>query len=141
MDLDDIKALIETMAASDLTEMTVSRDGWTLRLVRGAGHAPASQPIREFQPSNPKPAEQVGSETDASDLLAPLAGIVHLRPSPDEPPFVQAGKAVRAGDTLCLLEAMKAFNALRAERDGTVEAVLVTSGSEVEAGQILMRVV
>jgi acetyl-CoA carboxylase biotin carboxyl carrier protein len=72
-------------------------------------------------------------------LLAPLYGVVHLRPTPDEPPFVVAGQAVKAGQTLCVIEAMKVFNEVRAEYDATVAAVLVTSGQEVEAGQALMR--
>jgi len=71
--------------------------------------------------------------------LAPLYGVVHLQPTPGEPPFVQAGQAVRAGQTLCVIEAMKVFNEVRAERDATVEAVLVRSGQEVEAGQALFR--
>jgi acetyl-CoA carboxylase biotin carboxyl carrier protein len=70
-----------------------------------------------------------------------LPGLVHLRPSPDAPPFVLVGQTVKAGDTVCLIEAMKVFNSVRAERAGTIAAVLVTSESEVEAGQTLMRIV
>lgn len=72
-------------------------------------------------------------------MRAPLYGVVHLKPAPDEPPFVTAGIAVKAGQTLCMIEAMKIFNEVRAEHDATVEAVLVTSGQEVEAGQALLR--
>ncbi|WP_459575412.1 acetyl-CoA carboxylase biotin carboxyl carrier protein [Cupriavidus sp. 8B] len=72
-------------------------------------------------------------------MLAPLFGIVHLRPSPDEPAFVQPGQTVEAGQTVCVIEAMKVFNAVLAERDGMVEAVLVESGNEVDAGQPLIR--
>jgi acetyl-CoA carboxylase biotin carboxyl carrier protein len=74
-------------------------------------------------------------------VRAPLFGIVHLTPSPDAPPFVVAGQAVKTGETLCVIEAMKVFNNICAERDGVVEAVMATSGSEVEAGQLLMRIV
>ena len=55
--------------------------------------------------------------------------------------FVQVGQAVSRGDTICLIEAMKVFNAVRAERDGTIAAILVASGQEIEAGQTLMRIV
>jgi len=72
--------------------------------------------------------------------VAPLSGVLHLSPAPGADPFVCVGQAIRVGDTLCIIEAMKVFNAIRAERDGTVAAVLVTSGNEVEAGQMLMRI-
>jgi acetyl-CoA carboxylase biotin carboxyl carrier protein len=68
-----------------------------------------------------------------------LFGVVHLGSAPGEPPFVVAGQAVKAGQTLCVIEAMKVFNEVRAERDATVQAVLVTAGQEVEAGQPLLR--
>lgn len=64
---------------------------------------------------------------------------MHLQPAPGEPVFVQPGQTVLAGQTLCVIEAMKVFNAVLAESDGTVDAVLVESGAEVEAGQPLIR--
>jgi len=74
-----------------------------------------------------------------SMVRAPLYGVVHLQPSPGEQAFVTPGLAVKAGQTLCVIEAMKVFNEVRAERDAVVEAVLVASGQEVEAGQPLVR--
>jgi acetyl-CoA carboxylase biotin carboxyl carrier protein len=141
MDLAAIKALIEAMAASDLAELELREGDWTLRLSRrpGQANAPAARPATATEASAAAPPLAVAE--DAGDLQAPLAGIVHLSPSPGEPPFVTAGQAVGAGDTLCLIEAMKMFNAVTAEYAGTVEAVLVASGSEVEAGQALMRIV
>lgn len=75
----------------------------------------------------------------ARELQAPLYGVVHLQTAPGEPPLVAAGQAVRTGQTLCVIEAMKVFNEVRAEHDGVVDAVLVRSGQEVEAGQPLLR--
>jgi acetyl-CoA carboxylase biotin carboxyl carrier protein len=144
MDLQQIKTFIDAMAASDLAEMEVSRDGWTLRLVRRAPTAavPATPRTAGF----PKPPESGGmlpaAEAAAcpdNEVRAPLYGVVHLQPSPGEPPFAAAGTHVKAGQTLCVIEAMKVFNEVRAEHDGTVEAVLVKSGQEVEAGQTLLR--
>lgn len=137
MDQQHIKSLIDALAASDLAELEFSQDGWTLRLVkRGAAQsapvAPAGAPVAAA-PATPA--------TVPAELAAPLYGVVHLRPSPDEPPFVEAGQAVRAGQTLCVIEAMKVFNEVRAEHDATVAAVLVTTGQEVEAGQALFRLV
>jgi acetyl-CoA carboxylase biotin carboxyl carrier protein len=71
-------------------------------------------------------------------VTAPLFGVVHLQRTPGTP-LVVAGQAVTAGQVLCLIEAMKVFTELRAEQDGTIAAVLVQSGQDVEAGQPLFR--
>jgi acetyl-CoA carboxylase biotin carboxyl carrier protein len=148
MDLTHIKQLIDVMAASDMAEMSFSQHGWTLRLTRhisgGASGDPAPPPILPCtQPQSlglpSPPSEPVSPVPEGRELLAPLFGIVHLRPSPDEPAFVQPGQTVEAGQTVCVIEAMKVFNAVLAERDGMVEAVLVESGNEVDAGQPLIR--
>jgi acetyl-CoA carboxylase biotin carboxyl carrier protein len=73
-------------------------------------------------------------------VRAPLSGLVYLSPTPGAPDFVAVGRKVEAGDVVAVIEAMKVFNEIRAERDGTVEAVLVASGDEVDAGQLLMRI-
>ena len=72
-------------------------------------------------------------------MTAPLFGVVHLQQSPGDPPFVSVGQAIRAGQTLCVIEAMKVFNEVRAEHGATVADVLVASGQDVEAGQPLFR--
>ena len=141
MDPQQIKTLIDAMAASDLAEMEYSQDGWTLRLVR---HPSTSPPPDAARPSVGAPARAAAARPSAepapsAELHAPLFGVVHLGPAPDEPPFVVIGQAVKAGQTLCVIEAMKVFNEVRAERDATVQAVLVTAGQEVEAGQPLLR--
>jgi acetyl-CoA carboxylase biotin carboxyl carrier protein len=146
MDLQQIKTFIDAMASSDLAEMEVSRDGWTLRLVRrgvaGAPLAPATASrnagFQKPPASDTLPLPKTTAPRD-HEVCAPLYGVVHLQPSPGEPPFVAAGTSVKAGQTLCVIEAMKVFNEVRAERDGTVESLLVKSGQEVEAGQALLR--
>lgn len=147
MTLDDIKALIEAMASSDLAEMEVGKDGWTLRLVRRAETPPPDPAPRRTEVAAAPRATGDGPEVPAGapdngrlTVRAPLAGTVHLSPSPGEPAFVEAGGAVEAGATLCVIEAMKVFNQVRAERGGTVEVLLVAPGDEVEAGQPLLRI-
>ena len=145
MDPQQIKALIDAMASSDLSEMEFSQDGWTLRLARGpaptppqaAPRKPVAAPIRGA--AGALPVAEVPAVAASTELRAPLYGLVHLRPSPEEPPFILAGQSVTAGQTLCVIEAMKVFNEVRAEFDATVDAILVTSGQEVEAGQVLVR--
>ena len=152
MDIDEIKTLMEAMAASDLSEMQVEKDGWTLRLIRSvpcAAPTPMPMPMpmpraaaKEATTVAPSVAKPTAAKVVAVDtsVRSPLSGVVHLRPAPDAPPFVEAGQSVASGDVLCLVEAMKMFNEIRAERPGTVEALLVCAGEEVEAGQSLLRI-
>lgn len=148
MDAQQIKTFIDAMAASDLDEMEISHDGWTLRLVRRAGGVqvvpPASTGVvasaTVAQPGAPSPAAATPAPASGTtEVLAPLFGVVHLQQAPGEPPFVTPGQAVEAGQLLCVIEAMKVFNDVRAEHDGTIAEVLVSSGQEVEAGQPLLR--
>lgn len=149
MDAQQIKAFIDVMAASDLAEAEFSQDGWTLRLVRRGGIVEATQGVEPATPATPAtivaadrtalPPHTAAATPASNDLKAPLFGIVHLQRSPGEPPFVRVGQAVEAGQTVCVIEAMKVFNEVLAERDGSVAAVLVESGQEVEAGQPLLR--
>jgi acetyl-CoA carboxylase biotin carboxyl carrier protein len=147
MDAQQIKVFIDAMASSDLTEMAFSQDGWTLRLVRGpaggasaaAPAAAAARPASATRRPMPDTAAPTSAPTTTPELLAPLFGVVHLQAGPGEPPYVAPGQAVRAGQTLCVIEAMKVFNEVRAEADAVVDAVLVRSGQEVDAGQPLLR--
>jgi acetyl-CoA carboxylase biotin carboxyl carrier protein len=142
MDQQQIKALIDAMASSDLQEMEFSQDGWTLRLVRqdAASAASAAAPSTPKAPLHRTATPRAPARAESSkELLAPLFGVLHLQSAPGEPPFVVEGQSVKAGQTLCVIEAMKVFNEVRAEHDAVIDAVLVSSGQEVEAGQALLR--
>jgi acetyl-CoA carboxylase biotin carboxyl carrier protein len=144
MDLDRIKTLIDAMAASDLNEMRFSENGWSLNLVRRLSHDDSLQAPTKIATAS-KRAQHVQVQPDPASagatggVAAPLFGIVYLQPAPDAPAFVSVGQSVTAGTPLCVIEAMKMFHEVRAERDGTISAILVASGQEVEAGQQLMR--
>ncbi|GLH76092.1 acetyl-CoA carboxylase biotin carboxyl carrier protein subunit [Bradyrhizobium sp. SSBR45G] len=144
MELKQIKAFIDAMASSDLSELEASKDGWTLKLVRRAGSTPTPRSSAEGSPSSElretEESAAASSGESGTEVRAPLYGLVYLGPSPEAPPFVVAGQAVKAGDILCIIEAMKVFNNVCAARDGIVERILVESGIEVEAGQLLMRI-
>ncbi|VTU31824.1 acetyl-CoA carboxylase biotin carboxyl carrier protein [Variovorax sp. PBL-E5] len=131
MNQEQIKTFIDALAASALSELEFSENGWTLRLAKHA--APAA-----IAPGADAPAPALRAASSV-ECLAPLYGVVHLQGTPGDPPFVEAGQAVAAGQTLCVIEAMKVFNEVRAERDGVLQSVLVASGDEVEAGQPLFR--
>ena len=152
MTLDEIKALIDAMSASDLLEMEVSKDGWTLRLTRDGETLTSASSTHEVRTASPvthtrarsssrEPRPAAKSAVSTNEVKAPLSGIVYLGPSPDAPPFVTVGQAVTTGTMLCTIEAMKMFNPVTAERDGVIEAIFVTTGDEVAAGQPLLRIV
>jgi acetyl-CoA carboxylase biotin carboxyl carrier protein len=150
MNQEQIKTLIDALAGSDLSELEYSENGCTLRLVKQSALAAAprrpSQPAIRAATAAAAPAAAAEAVVEAAvpatapaECLAPLYGVVHLQSSPGDPPFVQAGQSIEAGQTLCVIEAMKVFNEVRVEHDATVSAVLVRSGEEVEAGQPLFR--
>lgn len=136
MDLSHMKAAIESMAASELSEMTLTHEGWTLRLVK--------QNSNTIDP--PSPAPNQASELDATaperihHILAPVFGLVHLQPAPGQAAYVQVGNRVTRGQTVCTIEAMKVFNEVCAESAGRVSSIHVSSGSEVEAGQVIVEI-
>ncbi|RZL96654.1 MAG: acetyl-CoA carboxylase biotin carboxyl carrier protein subunit [Variovorax sp.] len=154
MNQEQIRILIDALAASELSELEYSEDGCTLRLVK-RGADTAASPRYAFAdnpntagdastgPGDPRDALSAASGEpstgSAKECLAPLYGVVHLQPSPSEPLFVQPGQQVAAGQTLCVIEAMKVFNEVRADADTTIGEVLVRTGDEVEAGQPLFR--
>ncbi|MBU3740527.1 MAG: acetyl-CoA carboxylase biotin carboxyl carrier protein subunit [Rhodoferax sp.] len=141
MDAKQIKEFIDAMAASDLAEMELSHGGWTLRLSRGArtgAAAAAARPVAMASAATSVPRAAVQAASRSHELVAPMYGVVHLQPSPGEPVFARAGDAVEVGQLLCIIEAMKVFNEVRAERGGRLASVLVPTGIEVEAGQTLM---
>ncbi|WPH24414.1 acetyl-CoA carboxylase biotin carboxyl carrier protein [Variovorax paradoxus] len=142
MKQEQIKTLIDALAASDLAELEYSEDGSTLRLVKQSALAAvpaARRPAAVRKATAAVPAGPALPAAAAAECLAPLYGVVHLQPAPGEPPFVQPGQAVEAGQMLCVIEAMKMFNEVRADAAATVQAVLVHSGQEVDAGEPLFR--
>lgn len=125
MDLDRLKAIIDWMARSPLGEVEISEDDFHVHLVKTVqGVAPV--------PSEAPP-------TAGFVISAATYGVVHLSPAPDAAPFVQVGQRVEAGQSLCVIEAMKVFSPIEAEKAGTIVAILVADGADVTAGQPLFR--
>jgi acetyl-CoA carboxylase biotin carboxyl carrier protein len=140
MNLPEIKALIDAMAASDLSEMELTQGDTVLRLVRRkAAPEPAYSTVAVAAAKSAAPRAAPAALRDHNQITAPLYGVVHWRPAPDAAPFVAPGQAIVAGQIVCVVEAMKVFNEVRAEHDATVLALLVDSGAEVEAGQPLLN--
>lgn len=154
MDQQRIKQLIDLLAESDLSEMTLSEGGTTLTLSRQATVAPtlhqghAARSAAETAPLYAAPASaalpgagQASPVPAASQVCSPLYGVLHLTPSPEEPAFVSLGASVTVGQTLCIVEAMKMFHQVKASQAGRIDAILAQAGDEVESGQALFSIV
>jgi len=137
MDIEKLKTVMQWMAASPLIELEFTEGEQHIRLVKaGSGVVHLSIPPSQASGETPSAAATcLPVSMRRRSVDAPVFGIVHLSPSPDEPDFVETGRAVRAGDTLCLIEAMKVFTTIEAPRDGVIAEILVKAGSEVAMGQ------
>jgi acetyl-CoA carboxylase biotin carboxyl carrier protein len=156
MDLQKIKALIDLMAHSKLSELELEEGECRLRIVRADGPIVAGVVgsetrtvgdvgVAAVQPASSAPSQEVVPIAPAPVpegflMKAPMYGVFCLAPAPGEGPFVRVGDTVHKGQKLCMLEAMKLFHALEAERDGIVTEILADNGQEVDAGQPLFRI-
>jgi len=141
MDVQEIRGLIEIFERSSLSELILERGGTRLTLRKEGARSFAAGLVPSFSQgaSGPQLA-QAPSSTGVSGyvITAPLVGTFYRRPAPTEPPYVEVGDRVEKGDTVCLIEAMKVMNEIKAEHAGVVEKILVEDGKPVEYGQPLM---
>lgn len=137
-----VRKLADLLEETGLNEIEIGRDGWHVRVSKGGGQIVAHQPAVATTPvAAPAPAapESGGGETvHPGAVPAPMVGVVYLAPDPNSETFVKVGDQVSEGDTICLIEAMKVFNPIRAPRAGKVTRILVSSGSPVEYGEALV---
>lgn len=135
MDLKDLFTLIERFEHGGLSELTWKKDGEEISLKKGGPVRPTAAPSAEAPGSQPAAASPAGEF-----IRAPIVGTFYRSPTPDAPPFVEPGSAVRKGQTLCILEAMKLMNEFQAESDLVIVSVLVENGAMVEFGTPLFEV-
>lgn len=153
IDANKLKDLVKLMVENDLTEIDLQDEKETVTLRRG--HAPTMQhapmmyaaPAAASTPAAAPAAAGAGgaAAAPASDagliaIESPMVGTFYSAANPDSAPFVTAGAKINASTVVCLIEAMKVFNEIKAEKIGTVERVLVKSGEAVEFGQKLFLV-
>lgn len=143
MDLRKIKTLIDLVQQSGIDELEISEGEEKVRISRGrpSGHvavtAPAHTaviPAAEAAPAAP-PAEPAAPE--GHTIKSPMVGTFYRSAAPGSKPFVEIGQAVKAGDTVCIIEAMKLLNEIEADQDGIIKAILAENGQPVEFGQPL----
>ncbi len=139
MDVRKIKKLMDMLEQSGLVEMEIREGEDSIRLSRAAPAAalaaPVAAPAAEPRPAAAEP--QPETEVSGFAVKAPMVGTFYAAPNADAAPFVQVGDKVKVGDTLCIVEAMKIFNQIAAEKAGTVTAALKESGDPVEYGELL----
>ena len=145
MDLEKIEGLVKIVENSSLTEFSI-RDGETEIMMSKLTHPPviaAGVPAAPLAaaPAQPAAAEEKAEAADEFELiLAPIVGTFYSAAAPDVPAYVKVGDHVKAGQTVCILEAMKLMNEIQADYDCEIEAVLVSNEQKVEYGQPLFRV-
>lgn len=145
MDLRKIKKLIDILEESNLAELEIKEGEESVRLSRvpTGGYAPPAAPathvhVEPVRASAPTTTAAPSTEPAESDLppghvvRSPMVGTYYASAKPDAPPFVKVGQAVKVGDTLGIIEAMKMFNQIEADKAGTVLAMLGENGQPVE---------
>lgn len=143
MDIRKIKKLIELINETGIGEIEVTSGEESVRISRSApaGGAPlaAPQPVAIQAPvaAPTSVAPVAAAEPDGHQLRSPMVGTAYLSATPGDPPFVKVGQHVNVGDTLCLIEAMKMFNKIEADKAGVISARLVENEQPVEFDQPL----
>ena len=144
-----VRQLAEILNETDLTEVEVERGELRIRVAReitmhaapvqyAAAPAPAAAPVAAAAPvSMPSDPATIVSRK-GEEVKSPMVGTAYLKPSPEAPPFVQAGDKVKKGQTLLIVEAMKTMNPIQAPRDGVVVEILVGDAQPVEFGEPLV---
>jgi acetyl-CoA carboxylase biotin carboxyl carrier protein len=155
LDIEQIRQLIDMMVANDLVEVSIRDGEQEINLRRptvtsqpviaapmqlAAPSAPLVAPATIQQTAESRTAAEPSAEAALVEIGSPMVGTYYASPDPDSPPFVQVGSHVHPGTVVCILEAMKVFNEIKAEVSGTIERVLVKSGQAVEYGQPLFMV-
>jgi acetyl-CoA carboxylase biotin carboxyl carrier protein len=154
IDIRKLKELVRLMVTNDLSELDLRDEQQQVTVKRGGNQA---QPvIQQIAPAAPvvaaappvaaaaPPAAAAPAEPAADDGLvpieSPMVGTFYAKPNPEKPNFVSVGDSIGPDTVICLIEAMKIFNEIKAERSGTVAKVLVENGDAVEFGQPLLLI-
>ena len=156
MDSKRLAEIADVMEDRGLTRVRVEEpDGTAVELERASAAQPVAVPMPmpsamaapvaapAVAPAAPEPAAQAPAaapEPKGAEVTAPMVGVFYAAPAPGDEPFVHVGTKVKAGETLCIIEAMKVLNEVTAEADGEVLEICVADGDLVEFGSCLMRI-
>ena len=139
MDIRKVKKLIELLEESGIAEIEITEGEESVRISRYGSTAAYTAPAAAAAqpPPAPAPAGAVEELPVGHTVRSPMVGTLYLAPTPGAKPFVGVGSEVKAGDTLCIIEAMKMMNQIEADIDGRIKAVLAGNGDAVEFDQPL----
>ena len=160
MDIKEIKGIIDLMRKNGLSEFEYEKDGTKIRIRRGPDGepqviasspglipTPAVLPISAgvpvaVAPAAPAPAAPAAAPATSTlpSINSPMVGTFYSSPAPDAPPYVEVGAMVNAETVVCIIEAMKVMNEIKAEMSGTIVEILAESGKPVEFGKPLFRI-
>jgi acetyl-CoA carboxylase biotin carboxyl carrier protein len=144
MDIRKIKKLIEMLQESDLREIEVKEGEESVRIARGGSieHYQVQAPVQASTQANPFPAaeaaEEIPQSVSGNNIISPIVGTFYRKPAPNKPAFVEIGDKVKAGDVVCIVEAMKMMNEIKSDFSGTVKSIEVDDAAPVEFGQVLI---
>ena len=153
LDLKELARLLRLLERRNIAEFELEDEKMRVRIVRGgvarAGGAPAA-PVVEYTPGHVAgasvplaPLAPLPAAVDDASVVyvtSPFVGTFYRSPSPDAPPFVEVGSAIREGQALCIVEAMKLMNEIEADCAGSIVEILAENGKPVEFGQKLYKV-
>ncbi len=145
MNTKEIKEVLQLMKDFDVSEFELEKEGLKVRLKKASlGNYSVESyaaPAAGHMPTAPAAAAPAPIPADDVEFVkSPMVGTFYTAPSPDQPAYVIAGKKVKEGDVLCIIEAMKLMNEIKAEISGTVTEVLVVNGRPVEFDQPLFKI-
>jgi acetyl-CoA carboxylase biotin carboxyl carrier protein len=154
LELKDIKAIIDLMKKNDLSVFEMEKEGFRLKLQKGAGEqtifAASAMPQMIAIPAagggataagSTAPATSTPAASDANkEITSPMVGTFYRGASPESPPFVDVGREVNEDTVVCIIEAMKVMNEIKAEVSGVIAEVVAENGKPVQFGQALFKV-
>jgi acetyl-CoA carboxylase biotin carboxyl carrier protein len=139
-----VRSLASLLDETNLSEIEYESDGTRIRVARQITYgavAPAAAPVAAAPAAAPiaaAPAPAADPANHPGALKSPMVGVTYLAPEPGKPNFVAVGDTVAVGQTICLIEAMKTYNPIRAAKAGKIIQILVEDGSPVEYGEVLV---
>jgi acetyl-CoA carboxylase biotin carboxyl carrier protein len=148
-DLKRVKELIELMLENDLVEVEIEEGDSKIHLKRPGHSQPqfSAAPPMHFTPAASAPPAAgapapgaAAQEDNLAGIISPIVGTFYSAPSPDSEPYVKVGDRVNPDTVVCIIEAMKVMNEIKAEKSGTIEKVMVSNGQAIEFNQVLFKI-
>jgi acetyl-CoA carboxylase biotin carboxyl carrier protein len=153
VELQEIRRIVELMNEHGLTLFDLTKKDFHLKLKKGAdvddlrsllSSLPAAAPAAAPQAAPAAVAAAAGDApapaAEGSEITSPMVGTFYRKPAPDAPDLVEVGSSVSIGQTICIIEAMKVMNEIKAEKAGTICAVVAEDGTPVQFGDVLFRI-